>query len=130
MEERTIRGELEYNGKEYPFVIEKQLLYIVRSFSSHQKDFIGKDTLGNLHGVTDRNQHIFLLNCRVLNPNWIKIGGSIQISLQGYILQTEPDDGFDRIDFHSPALRAFYSPCQAWTADDTEDYHITARIRF
>lgn len=134
MEERTIRGIFEYNENEYPFVLEKRLLSIVQACRQYQKDFITKDELGNLHcvdklgnlhGVTDRNEDIFLLNCRIFNPNLVEIGGSIQISLQGYILQTEPDDGFDRIDFCSPALRAFYPPCQAWTADNTDDYHIT-----
>ena len=78
------------------------------------------DKLGNLHGVTDRNEDIFLLNCRIFDPNLVEIGGSIQISLQGYIIQTEPDDGFDRIDFYSPALTAFYPPYKAWKVNHAD----------
>lgn len=129
MEERTIRGVLGYNGNEYPFVLEKRLLSIVQAYRQYQKDFIKKDELGNsyivdklgnLHGVTDRNEDIFLLNCRIFDPNLVEIGGSIQISLQGYIIQTEPDDGFDRIDFYSPALTAFYPPYKAWKVNHAD----------
>lgn len=120
MEERTIRGVLEYNEKNYPFIIENRILTIVQHFQQYYADFQETVELGTLFGLTDTNRRIIMLNCCILSPSTVAIGGAIQISLYGYILQWENDDGFDRIDFCSPALRAFYPTYKEWGANRTD----------
>lgn len=117
MEEKTIRGELEYKGKNYPFVIEKRVLMIVQSAFHHNEDFQEGEQLGTLTGVTDENKYIFLLDCHILNYAFRTLNGKIQIGLHGYILQDTAEDRFDCIEFYSPALCAFYSPRKAWKAE-------------
>lgn len=117
MEEKTVRGELEYNGKNYPFVIENRILTIVQSAFHHNKDFFENEYLGTLKGVTDENKYILLLDCRILNYAFRTLNGKIQIGLHGYILQDTAEDRFDCIEFYSPALYAFYSPRKAWKAE-------------
>lgn len=116
MEEKTVRGELEYNGKNYPFVIENRILTIVQSAFHHNKDFFENEYLGTLKGVTDENKYILLLDCRILSYAFRTLNGKIQIGLHGYILQDTAEDRFDCIEFYSPALYAFYSPRKAWKA--------------
>lgn len=120
MEERTIRGVLEYNGKEYPFVIENRILTIVQHFQQYYTDFRETVVLGTLLGLTDTKQYIIMLNCRILSPSIVAMGGSIQIGLDGYVLQSENDDGFDQIGIYSPALRAFYPAAKAWRPNQSD----------
>lgn len=121
MEEKTIRGELTYNQKQYPFVLEKRILTIVQSAFHYHGDFPEEGHLGNLMGVTDGNQYIFLLDCRILNRGFLSLSGKIQMGLHGYILQDTAEDRFDSIGFYSPALRAFYSPRKAWKPELTAE---------
>lgn len=115
MAENIIRGEFEYNGKDYPFVIQNKILTVVQSAFHYSEDFNGKEELGTLVGVTDTNKYILLLDCRIWNPQFIGISAQLQIMLHGYVLQDIKDDGYDRITFCSPALNVFYSPRKAWT---------------
>ena len=80
MEEKTIRGELTYNQKQYPFVLEKRILTIVQSAFHYHGDFPEEGHLGNLMGVTDGNQYIFLLDCRILNRGFLSLSGKIQMT--------------------------------------------------
>lgn len=125
MEEKTVRGELEYKGKNYPFVIENRILTIVQSAFHHNEDFFEDEHLGTLMGVTDENKYILLLDCRILNFAFRTLNSKIQIGLHGYILQDTAEDRFDCIEFYSPALCAFYSPRKAWKAEfnDGNDNH-------
>ena len=79
MAENIIRGEFEYNGKAYPFVIQSKILTVVQSAFHYVEDFNGKEELGTLVGVTDTNQYILLLDCRVWNPQFITLSGRLQI---------------------------------------------------
>lgn len=115
MAENIIRGEFEYNGKIYPFIIQNRILTVVQSAFHYSADFEAKENLGTLMGVTDTNKYILLLDCRVWNPQFIALSGKLQIALHGYILQDIKDDGYDQIKFCSPALNVFYSPRKAWT---------------
>lgn len=115
MTENIIRGEFEYNGKIYPFIIQNRILTVVQSAFRYSVDFENKEDLGTLMGVTDTNKYILLLDCRVWNPQFITLSGKLQIALHGYILQDIKDDGYDQIKFCSPALNVFYSPRKAWT---------------
>lgn len=115
MAENIIRGEFEYNGKDYPFVIQNKILTVVQSAFHYSEDFNGKEELGTLLGVTDTNKYILLLDCRIWNPQFIGISAQLQIMLHGYVLQDIKDDGYDRMTFCSPALNVFYSPRKAWT---------------
>lgn len=124
MEEKTIRGELTYNQKQYPFVIEKRILTIVQSAFHYCNDFPAEGHLGTLMGITDGNQYIFLLDCRILNRGFSSLSGKIQMGLHGYILQETAVDRFDSIEFYSPALRAFYSPRKAWQPELTAEKHM------
>lgn len=65
MAENIIRGEFEYNGKDYPFVIQNKILTVVQSAFHYSEDFNGKNELGTLVGVIDTNKYILLLDCRV-----------------------------------------------------------------
>ena len=102
MEEKTVRGELEYKGKNYPFVIENRILTIVQSAFHHNEDFFEDEHLGTLMGVTDENKYILLLDCRILNFAFRTLNSKIQIGLHGYILQDTAEDRFDCIEFYSP----------------------------
>lgn len=115
MAEKIIRGVFEFDGKDYPFVIQNKILTVVQSAFHYSEDFKGREELGTLVGVTDANQYILLLDCRVWNPQFITICAQLQIMLHGYVLQDIRDDGYDRIAFCSPALNTFYSPRKAWT---------------
>ncbi len=115
MMEKTICGEFEYNEKAYPFVIQNNILTVVQLAFHYLEDFEDKEDLGTLVGVTDTNKYIFMLDCQVRNPQLIMLSGRLQIMLHGYVLQDEKDDGYDRINFYSPALNVFYSPRKAWT---------------
>ena len=121
MDEKTIRGVLTYNEKEYPFVIEKRVLTIVQPAFRYRKDFQQEEYLGTLTGVTDKNKYILLLDCRILNYAFLSLSPQIQIGLHGYILQDTEEDYFDSIEFYSPALLAFYTPRKAWKPELTEE---------
>lgn len=115
MAERSVCGEFEYNGKIYPFVIQDRMMTVVQSAFHYWNDFMGKEDLGTLVGVTDSNKFILLLDCRVWNQQTISLSGKVLIAIHGYILQDKREDGYDRIKFCSPALNVFYSPRKAWT---------------
>lgn len=121
MDEKTIRGVLTYNEKEYPFVIEKRVLTIVQPAFRYREDFQREEYLGTLTGVTDKNKYILLLDCRVLKFAFLSLSPQIQIGLHGYILQDTEEDYFDSIEFYSPALLAFYTPRKAWKPELTDE---------
>lgn len=111
--QKQIYGNLEYNGKSYPFILLNRTIRIVQQALQYHNDFETEETVPFIRGVTFDNRDILFLNCKMYK-SFFEIG----FSIYGYLLSSnnvgEPCDFcFDRISFYSDAIDAFYSPQRA-----------------
>lgn len=111
---KTIYGNLELNGKIFPFLVDGRYVHIVQQAFQNSKEFIEKDH-SYIRGVTSDNRDILFLNCHLISA---KCDAKTIFSIQGYAMSVgnvgEPCDfSFDRMTFYSDAISTFYSPQNA-----------------
>jgi len=64
--EKIYYGVFEYEGKEYPFVLENQILTIPKIPFRYSKNFAAAEQIDIIQGVTNSNRDIVFLDCEVL----------------------------------------------------------------
>lgn len=120
MANKTIYGMLELNEKEYPFVLEGQILTITHNSLRYSKELGDITHFSTIQGVTSKHRNIIFLEGTVLNSTFPFFQTEIIISVQGYVLLYGVEAGFDRIDFYSEAINAFYFPRYAYKIEEDE----------
>lgn len=121
MSKEKIYGVFEYEGKEYPFALENQILTIPQIPFQYSKDFADAEHIEAIQGVTNSNRNIVFLGCEVLGNSRVPFATEIKMAVLGYILLTSNKSTFDRIDFYSEAINGFYSPRNAYEVELSED---------
>lgn len=120
MKNEMIYGVFEHEGKEYPFALENQILTIPQVPFQYNEDFSTAGHIDSIQGVTNTNSGIVFIGCEVLERSLL-FATEIKMSILGYILLTDNRSVFDRIDFCSQAINAFYSPRNAYEVEVTDD---------
>lgn len=64
-------GVFEYQEKEYPFVLEKQILTIPQIPFQYGDDFKDDTYIEEIRGVTNKNRSVVFVGCQVLESNRI-----------------------------------------------------------
>lgn len=121
MSKEKIYGVFEYEGKEYPFALENQILTIPQIPFQYSKDFADAEHIEAIQGVTNSNRDIVFLGCEILGNSRVPFATEIKMTVLGYILLTSSKSTFDRIDFYSEAINGFYSPRNAYEVELSED---------
>ena len=129
MSKETIHGVFEFEGKEYPFALENQILTIPQIPFQYFEDFANIEHIDSLQGVTNNNRDIVFLGCEVLGNRNVPFTSEVKMTVLGYILLTSSKSTFDRIDFYSEAVNGFYSPRNAYDIEMKEDRSAIAGIR-
>lgn len=110
-----ITGVFEYEGKEYSFSLEKNIVRLTGlpfQFLQHKNE--GKE-VPTIHGVTSDNRDILFLCCKLYSPSPFS---NIAFSIQGFLISSNNTGkpclfDFDRITFYSDVIDNFYSPQNA-----------------
>jgi hypothetical protein len=121
MDQENIYGVFEFEGKEYPFALENQILTIPQIPFQYSKDFAEIEHIETIQGVTYSNRDIVFLGCEVLGHSRVPFATDIKMSILGYIILTSSRNTFDRVDFYSEAINGFYSPRNAYDIDFSDD---------
>ena len=122
MAEGIIYGSLVINNKEYPFVLDKQIVKIVDENAIYLTEFAKIDFLEKVYGKTFDGRGILFLEC-TFHKAFFGIGNSFSISsyFMSYGDNGDTDFRFSRISFYSKALNMFYSPLKARKFLDVEE---------
>ena len=107
-------GNLELNGKIYPFFLQNQTVHIVQQAFQYRDEICIKERMPLIKGVTCDNRDILFLNCD-FNIGFCEITFSIHgyIISKGNLIDVSDGFSFDRLTFYSEALNVFYSPQKA-----------------
>lgn len=126
MTSEKMYGVFEHQGKEYPFVLEGQILTIPQIPFQYKDDFKQETHIESIQGVTNNNQSVVFIGCDVLNSNSLLFTMEVKLSILGYIVLTNGKTSFDRIDFYSEGINGFYSPRNAYQIEDDDHKRVTA----
>lgn len=118
MVQEKIYGVFEYNGKEYPFALDNQILTIPQIPFQYNQDFNDLSRIEAIQGVTNDNRDIIFIGCEVLGNSRVPFATDIKFTVLGYIWLVGNTGAFDRIDFYSPAINGFYFPRNAYEVGD------------
>ncbi len=111
--EKTIIGVFEYGEKEYPFVLQGQILSVPQSVGQYNDDFDGITDIPCIHGVTNEI-NIYFIGCSVVKDGTLRCHIQLDITISAYIISGSELHDFCKIAFYSPAINAFYSPREAY----------------
>ena len=117
MESEKMRGMFEYRGKEYPFVLEKQILLIPQVPFQYAKDFKEITYIEAIQGVTYNNRSVIFIGCKVINSDRLRFAMEIKMSILGYVVSENNSTVFERLDFYSEGINGFYSPRNAYEVE-------------
>lgn len=118
-------GILEYNKKEYPFVLDKRIVKLIGEPFQYINDFRNVDEAETIKGVTSGNREIVFLKCKFIDTFF---SSTVSFSIQAYAVSDNNvgipcDFTFSRSSFESDAINSFFSPQKAVEIDiDTKDW--------
>lgn len=118
-------GVFEYQEKEYPFVLEGQILTIPQVPFQYKDDFKGETYIEAIQGVTNNNRSVVFIGCKILKSDSILFAMEMKLSILGYVVFENGKTSFDRIDFYSEGINGFYSPRNAYQIEDDGHMRVT-----
>ena len=118
-------GVFEYQEKEYPFVLEGQILTIPQVPFQYKDDFKGETYIEAIQGVTNNNRSVVFIGCKILKSDSILFAMEMKLSILGYVVFENGKTSFDRIDFYSEGINGFYSPRNAYQIEDDGHMWVT-----
>jgi len=106
VDSKTIIGDLEYNGKKYPFALINRCVYIIDSNGNYLNDFGDAKKEEYITGWDNNGNLIVFLKCSFENGIF---NANIRFHIMGYItLAGSHDYKFDVLKFRSKAINVFY----------------------
>lgn len=118
MKSEKMYGVFTFQEKDYPFILEKQILTIPQVPLQYKDDFEGINHIEEIHGVTNSNRNVVFLGCEVLNAGSFFSFMEVKLSILGYIILQNDKTTFDKIEFYSEGINGFYSPRNAYQIED------------
>lgn len=125
MTSEKMYGVFEHQGKEYPFVLEGQILTIPQVPFQYKDDFKGKTCIEAIQGVTNNNRSVVFIGCNVLKSDSMLFAMEVKLSILGYVVLESGKTSFDRIDFYSEGINGFYSPRNAYQIENDDNMRVT-----
>lgn len=125
MTSEKMYGVFEYQEKEYPFVLEEQIITIPQVPFQYMDDFKDDAYIEEIWGVTNNNRSVVFVGCQVLKSNRIAFAMEVKLSILGYVVLENDKSSFDRIDFYSEGINGFYSPRNAYQIEDDDHMRVT-----
>ncbi|MDD6441757.1 MAG: hypothetical protein PUG71_06590, partial [bacterium] len=125
MTSEKMYGVFEYQEKEYPFVLEEQIITIPQGPFQYMDDFKDEAYIEEIWGVTNNNRSVVFVGCQVLKSNRIAFAMEVKLSILGYVVLENDKSSFDRIDFYSEGINGFYSPRNAYQIEDDDHMRVT-----
>ena len=74
-------GVFEYQEKEYPFVLEGQILTIPQVPFQYKDDFKGETYIEAIQGVTNNNRSVVFIGCKILKSDCILFAMEMKLSI-------------------------------------------------
>lgn len=125
MTSEKMYGVFEHQGKEYPFILEGQILTIPQVPFQYKDDFKGETYIEAIQGVTNNNRSVIFIGCKVWKNDRMPFTREVRLSALGYIILESEKISFDRIAFYSEGINGFYSPRNAYEIEDDGHMRVT-----
>ena len=111
----NLSGKIFYNDKDYPFVIDNQIVKLIGRPFEYFEDFRNVQEAETIYGITSENRYIVFMHCKFNSNFW---GYVDSITTCGYAISSsnmgnQCNFNFKKCSFTSDAINVFYSPQKA-----------------
>lgn len=111
----NLSGKIFYNDKDYPFVIDNQIVKLIGMPFEYFEDFRNVQEAETIYGITSDNRYIVFMHCKFNSNFW---GYVDSITTCGYAISSSNmgnqfNFNFKKCSFTSDAINVFYSPQKA-----------------